>query len=138
MKSRYLQIKLLILMIVSIGWFIPAHAQQTTDLTFKKIEAAIKTNDFKTLATFFNTNVEIIIGEKEDTYAKLQAQFVIEEFFISYPQRSFSILHKGSTAGNFYAVGSYISTRGTFDTNIFIKKYGENFLIDQIRFEKDK
>lgn len=111
---------------------------QSPDAVFAEIETAIKKGDSQMLANYFNNILEINLIDKEQTYSQNQAMFVMKEFFMNYPVKSFSILHKGQSGENIYAVGSYISVKGAFDTNIFIKKYNGNFKINQLRFEPDK
>ena len=110
---------------------------QTRDELFVKIESAIKNGDAIALSEMFDRTVEITIAETDKEYAKNQAMYVVKEFFVNYPIRSFNIVHKGNSGDTYYAVGLYISTKGNFDTNIFIKKFGDQFLIDRIRFDKD-
>ncbi|MBX3102601.1 MAG: DUF4783 domain-containing protein [Bacteroidetes bacterium] len=112
----------------------PAQAQQA-DEVFARIERAILAGDAGTLASFFGSQVEVTITDREDIYSKDQATFVVKEFFQNYPVRSFKILHKGSSSNTYYAVGEYYSTRGKFDTNVFIKRSGNTYVIEQIRFE---
>jgi uncharacterized membrane protein YvbJ len=109
---------------------------QTSEELLGKIESAIKKGDSQALAQFFNSTVEITIGDNDQDYARNQAQFVVKEFFTNYPPRTFTLMHKGGSGDKFYAVGSYISTRGTFDTNVLIQKTGNNYYIFQLRFEK--
>jgi hypothetical protein len=113
-------------------------AQNQPDEIFQQIESAIKKGDATALSSFFNSMLDLATLDKEQTYSSSHATFVMKEFFMNYPVRSFSILHKGNSGDNIYAVGSYISTKGTFDTNIFIKKYGNTYKINQLRFELDK
>jgi|YNPMSStandDraft_2_1061718.scaffolds.fasta_scaffold01163_6 hypothetical protein len=113
-------------------------AQNSADEVFQQIESAIKKGDAAALSTHFNSMLDLTILDKEQTYSSSHAMYVMKEFFMNYPVRSFSILHKGNSGDNVYAVGSYISTKGVFDTNIFIKKYGNTYKINQLRFEPDK
>ena len=114
-----------------------ARAQATADETFAQIEQAIRNADAPALARHFKPTVEVTIEDADQDYAKNQAQFVIKEFFVNYPVRAFSIVHKGVSGDTHYAVCTYESTRGAFDTNIFLKKQGGAFLVEHIRFERD-
>lgn len=109
---------------------------QSSEELLAKIESAIKKADSQALAQFFHTTVEITIGDNDQDYARNQAQFVVKEFFTNYPPRTFTLMHKGSSGDKFYAVGSYVSTRGTFDTNLLLQKSGSGYAIFQLRFEK--
>lgn len=107
-----------------------------SDEVFAKIENAIKKSDSQVLSQFFNSTVEVTINDNDQDYARNQAQFVVKEFFTNYPVRSFTLMHKGSSGNKFYAVGSYISARGTFDTNILVQKTDNGYYVFQLRFEK--
>ncbi len=109
---------------------------QTSDAVFAAIEASIKKTDIASLAQHFHTTVEVTIGDNDQDYARKQAQYVVKEFFTNYPVRTFTMMHKGNSGENFYAVGTYVSNRGTFDTNILVRKTGTSYRIHQIRFEK--
>jgi hypothetical protein len=113
----------------------PELPDQQADEIFARIERAIVSGDAATLSSFFGSQVEVTIKDREDIYSKDQATFVVREFFQNYPVRSFKILHKGSSSNTYYAVGEYYSTRGKFDTNVFIKRSGNTYVIEQIRFE---
>lgn len=122
-------------LVLLLSLFSTSYAQ---DDVFNKIEQCIRTGDAVALSAYFNNNVEITVGKTDQDYAKAQAQFVIRDFFANNPVRSFAIVHKGSSGDTYYAVGTYQSARGNYDTNIFLKRNGGSFLIEQIRFEMDR
>ncbi|MCS7084910.1 MAG: DUF4783 domain-containing protein [Bacteroidia bacterium] len=129
------------LCIVGALWYMAATQRtpaQNIDEMLGQVEQAIGRNDAQTLARFFNHHVEITILDKEDTYPKNQAVFVVKEFFMNYPPRGFRFIHKGHSSDTYYAVGRYTSTRGIFDANVFIRKNGTIFAIEQLRFEQGK
>lgn len=111
---------------------------QSLQQTLTGIEQSISRADAQALSKYFNEYVEVTINEKEETYPKAQAIFILKEFFSSNKIQSFHILHQGSSNQNFYAIGEYKTSQGKYDANIFIKKIGTNFLVEQIRFEKEK
>ena len=111
---------------------------QTLEATLTEIERAIVAGDAQALSRYFNRDVEINIEDKEQVYNKTQAAYVTREFFMKYPVKTFRLLHKGSSGDRFYAVGEYFSLRGKFDTNIFIKKSGNEYVVEALRFDKSK
>jgi hypothetical protein len=111
---------------------------QNADDFFNTIEQAINRSDAQALSNFFNSQVDITIGDKDVPYTRSQALYVVREFFMNYPVRNFAIRHKGNSGTTLYAIGEYYSSRGKFDTNIFIKKVGNTYVIEQLRFEQDK
>jgi hypothetical protein len=108
---------------------------QTQAAFLEKIEKAIQKNDVTSLAPLLNGSVELSVNNRESVYNREQAKEVVREFFMNYPVRTFRLLHNGANGGNAYAVGEYQSTRGSFHTNILIRKVGEQFVVDQLRFE---
>lgn len=135
--SRTRKWALFLALAMVLGTGIVAQAQ-TADGTLKQVETAIRAGDAEALAAHFHTTVEVTIGENDNVYQAAQAKFVLKDFFQKHSPRSFSILHKGNTADTYYAVGAYVSSSGTnYDTNIFLKKVGARYVIEQIRFEAD-
>ncbi|MCE3007324.1 MAG: DUF4783 domain-containing protein [Bacteroidetes bacterium] len=115
----------------------PVQAQGTQEV-FAQIERSIAGANASSLSAYFGSQVEVTINDQDNVYSKDQATFVIKEFFQDHPVRSFKILHTGSSNNTYYAVGEYYSTRGRYDTNVFIKKNGNSYLIEQIRFESEQ
>lgn len=109
---------------------------QSSDELLARVSQHINRADAQGLSVYFHSNVDITIADKEQNYPKNQAIFVLREFFMNYPIRSFSILHKGNSGDVYYAIGEYLSTRGKFDANIFLKKSGSGYLIERISFEQ--
>lgn len=115
----------------------PALMAQTVDEVFGKIEAAIRSGDATALAAHFNASVEVTIADKGQDYSRNQALFVVKEFFGSNPVKTFGFAHRGNSGTTYYAVGSYSTAKGTYDVNVFVKKYTEGYRVDQIRFERE-
>mgnify|MGYP005842076183 CR=1 FL=1 len=111
---------------------------QGIEEVFGQVEQAIGRNDAQSLSRYFHHHVEITILDKEDTYPKNQAVFVVKEFFMNYPPQGFRFMHRGHSSDTYYAVGQYTSNRGVFDTNVFIRKSGTIYAIEQLRFEQGK
>lgn len=84
-----------------------------------------------------NTSIELETPTSKGIYSKGQAQQIIDKFFQKYPPISFTISQKGnSSGGSRFAVGNYSSTRDrNFRVTIFIKKSGNDYLIQEIKFE---
>lgn len=110
---------------------------QNIDAMLVKVESAIAGGNASGLSVFLNSTVEISLPDKDETFSSTQAQFVLKDFFSKNPPKSFKIIHKGSSGNTYYAVGTYTSVKGIFDTNIFIKQVGDKLMIHQLRFEKE-
>ena len=103
-----------------------------------QIVIAIKAGNAEELAKFFDNRIEITILDEEAIYSKAQAELVIKDFFTKYPPKSFQLVHNGtSSKGSEYAIGNLITTKQKFRTYFYIKKVGQTYYIEQLRFEKE-
>ena len=103
----------------------------------ERISLAIQTGNSKELAKYFDSTVEITIGEKEETYSKAQAEMVLKDFFTKNKPASFKMIHNGSSQGSQYGIGTLITDKGAFRTYIYLKQKGESVFIQEIRFENE-
>lgn len=104
---------------------------------FQEVARSIQAGNSVSLSGHFAANVEVTLPDAEGTYSSKQAQFVVADFFKEFPVKTFKIVHKGNSGATHYAVGTYSSTKGVFDANIFIKEVGNKYVISQIRFEAE-
>jgi len=104
---------------------------------FKEIENAISLGNANMMVNYLNTSIELETPSSKGIYSRSQAELIIDKFFQKYPPISFTVTQKGnSSGGSRFAVGNYMSTRErTFRVTIFIKKSGQDFLIQEIKFE---
>lgn len=130
MKKNILQILISVLFLFS--------ACITKAGTLENIAAAIQVGNSSELSKYFDTNIDITLFNKEDMYSKIQAELIVKDFFQKNPPTSFKIIHKGaSNQGSEYAIGSLITSFGSFRTYIYLKQKENNSYIQEIRFEKD-
>lgn len=114
----------------------------TTDLPFPQIDEialSIKNSSSKDLAQFFDSSVEIKLGETRGDYSKSQAEIVMRDFFKKYPAINFIILQQGESAEKIrYIIGKYQSNTDSF--RILVKgksKIDEQLKIYGIEFTKE-
>jgi len=106
--------------------------------TLETIATAIQSGNAKELAKYFDSNVDISVYNKEESYSKTQAEMVVKDFFVKNPPTAFKIIHKGaSNQGSEYAIGTLSTNVGSFRTYIYVKQKGTAYSIQEIRFEKD-
>jgi len=103
------------------------------------IASAIKAGDSKALATYFDTTVEVKIGNKEGAYSKSQAETIVKDFFTKNKPKSFSFKHNGPSGGNnaHYAIGTLVTDKGSFMTYVYLKKKDDKFFIQELNFENE-
>lgn len=116
-------------------WGSQLQAQSPTS-ALKAIEKAIVSADAEALGTHFNTSVDVTVPSSDKSYSSQQATFVIKEFFSNSGVKAFESMHEGQSGATYYSTGVLTTSKGEFDTNIFLKKIGDQYLITQIRFEK--
>jgi hypothetical protein len=103
------------------------------------IVAAIKAGNARELAKYFNTTIELVIGDKEGIYSKPQAEQILKDFFTKNPltKDSFRLLHEVGKESSRYAIGNLYTTKGVYRISFLIKTVNNVPLIDQLRIEED-
>lgn len=103
------------------------------------IIASIQKADAAALAGYFNSTVDLEIGNTDGNFSKKQAEVIVRDFFGKNPVQSFSVNHKGSSDdGSEYMIGSYANKSGKkYRVYILIKKLDNKYLITQLQFEED-
>lgn len=104
---------------------------------YENIGASIGSGNAKSLAAYFDNNIDLTIISQESMYSRVQAESIVRDFFAKNPAKSFTIIHKGaSKEGTLYAIGNFTTTQGkVFRTSFFLKQVGSNYIIQELRFE---
>ncbi len=136
MRLSHIIILLAILQLLCVGQVFsqPNNGRISSELTH-----ALSTGNTDELARSFNDRVEITINDVRDVYSLTQAKFVMKKFFTDFPPSdtfTFSPSHTGNTETTIYAIGTYKSSRGNFEVNMFLKRSGDGEKIDRIRFDR--
>ena len=103
---------------------------------FDDISAAIRTGDVHTISSYFGTNVDLTIINREEMYSKAQAEQLLKDFFSKNNPVSFNIIHTGvSKEGSKYAIGTLTTSQGAiYRTYFYIKQNGSSYYIQELRF----
>lgn len=109
--------------------------QEPASAVLNVVEESLVAGDAALLASTFHSRVELTLEGRSQIQTKVQAQYVMSQFFASYPPSSFTLNHKGETGGTLYALGEYRSAKGTFEVNIFIRFESGTNRISELRFE---
>lgn len=101
------------------------------------INNAIKKGSASSLASFFNSAVEISLPENEGTYSKGQAQMILSTFFEKNKPKSFVVVQEGASANNSsFVIGTYTTTNNkNYRVYYVTKKVNGIDLIQHIEFE---
>ncbi|UEG51166.1 DUF4783 domain-containing protein [Ferruginibacter lapsinanis] len=96
---------------------------------------AMKAGNYNEVAKFFDTNVEISMPDKSNSYSRSQAALVLKDFFTTNSIKGFDIIHKGENGGSQYCIGTLKSKNGTYRTTIFMKQKADVQVLQELRFE---
>jgi len=111
---------------------------QKQDDVIKDVVQSIKTTDAKKLAGFFNSTIDLELGDIDGSYSKTQAEIIIRDFFKKSPLKSFTLNHQGSSDdGSKYIIGTYKTTEKEYRVYILLKPQNNKLLIHQLQFEND-
>jgi hypothetical protein len=95
---------------------------------------AMKSGNASEVAKYFDENVEITLFDKSNSYAKRQAEQVLNDFFINNPVKDFEVIHQSENGDSQYCIGNLITKNGTYRTTIYVKQHGQKQLIQELRF----
>ncbi|MFK7954100.1 MAG: DUF4783 domain-containing protein [Ekhidna sp.] len=112
-------------------------SQGSEDATIRDIGTALSAGSSKELINFCNKTVEIKINGESSNYSKAQAEVVLKDFFRKNAPKEFNYIHQGTSEGLKYTIGKYTHEGGAFRVVMFIKKIGDNYLIDTMNFSKE-
>lgn len=118
------------LMILSVS-FVSAQSSEITS----EIISALNNGDAAKLSSYLNTNVELVIGAKNDVFSKQQATGIITDFFKANKVSSFQLLHKGNKEAASFAIGEIKTNTGSFRVYLLTRKSGQQTVIQQLRIE---
>lgn len=100
-----------------------------------EVTAAISQGSAGKLTPFLGSNVELVIGNKNDVYSKQQAVEIISDFFKRNTVSSFQVLHSGAKDASSFAIGTLKTSAGTYRVYILTRKTGTKTVIQQLRIE---
>ncbi len=121
-----------IVFIASISFFVFADI-------FSDINSSMKDGNFKLIASYFNTSIELNIPGADGLFSKAQAELLMKDFFTRNTPRKFVIKHNGdSQDGSKYFIGILETGSGNFRTYYYVKNNNGNYLIKELRIERDR
>ena len=125
--------------IISLLFMIPLFIYAASFDGLTELATAFKKSDSKTIASYFDTMIEIKISDKEGTYSKSQGEQILKDFFEKNNVIDFHFKHDGASGANNaqYAIGSISTSSGKFRTYIYMKKKGDTFVIQELTIENE-
>lgn len=99
---------------------------------------AIGSGNAENLANYFNSDIELIILEKEGLYSKSQAEQILKEFFKRNGPSHFELNHHGRRNATAYYIGTLYSNTGRYRISYFMdKNFSDEDVIINFRIEDD-
>ena len=134
MKNRSIALIFLALIM-----FLSGHVLRGQSTTTNQIVSAVRNADAAGLAKYFNSTVDLELGNSDGNYSKKQAEIILKDFFQKNPVQSFSINHEGSSNdGSKYMIGSCVGkNKKKFRVYILLKNKNDGLLITQLQFEEE-
>lgn len=120
----------LFLISFSLFFALPYIPAQTSDFPSEIITALDKGNAGQ-LSGYLNSNVELVIENRNDVFSKQQASGIISDFFRKNKVNDFLLLHKGNKDAASFAIGTLKTSSGNFRVYVLIR----NNEIQQLRIE---
>lgn len=107
--------------------------------SLEQITQAISSGNATALGAYFDKSVEIAVLDEEDVYSKTEAIKIVQGFFNKNKPQSFSQVHQGASKGNDsqYCIGNMGTNGGTYRVYVYMKTNGGNYLIQELRFDKE-
>lgn len=126
-----------IILIISL-FILPLSAQQAFNKAFSQMKTAINKADYAALSELFSESIDLTVLETDGIYSKAQAKGVIKNFFQADKPKSFLIKHQGSSNdGTVYAIGLYVSTKGSYRVYALFKEKQGMAKIVQLQIEEE-
>lgn len=119
----------LVFLMCSVGM---ANAQHEVSET---ILDALASGDAVTLSSYFNDNIELVIGSTNDVFSKQQASGIIADFFSKNKVHSFQVLHKGTKETSAFSICTMKTGAASYRVYVLVRKASTRQLIQQLRIE---
>ena len=124
-----------LLMLLGLQMQVFAQAAMEPKSEIAAINKAIAAGDAEALGAYLNTSVDVTLPSADKVFSSQQATFVLKDFFQDQEVKDFEVMHTGKSGITYYSTGYLTTGKGEFDTTFFLKKFGDKYLITQIRFE---
>lgn len=98
--------------------------------------SALQSGSAADLSKYFDSNVELTLPEKSDSYSKAQAQIILRDFFANNGVKGFEVKHKSENdQRGAYFIGNLNSNSGKYRTTVYMRTRGDRQVVNQIRFQ---
>lgn len=103
------------------------------------IAKAISSGDATALSQYFAEGVEMTVLGDANLYSKAEAKTAVQAFFEANKPQKYTQVHEGSSkgAGGQYCIGILETSGQKFRVMLYLEKSAKNYLIKEIKFEKE-
>ncbi|MBN4082111.1 DUF4783 domain-containing protein [bacterium AH-315-B15] len=98
--------------------------------------SAFKTGNAVKIASYFGSNVDLSILEKENLVSKSQGQQILKGFFDKHKPSGFTIKHKGKTGSSEYIIGELKADK-VYRVTLNAKSSGSKKTITSLTIEEN-
>lgn len=104
---------------------------------FSAVINTIKSGKSTSIAPYLANEVEITIGGNDGTYSKAEALTALQNFYNQNKPTNCSMVHNGVAKDQeaYYCIGKLDAGGKSYRLYIYFKKTGEQYLIQEMRFE---
>lgn len=107
------------------------------DIT-NQVAGAFKKSDAATISSFFMSQLELTMPDREGLMEKNQAQTALTQFFKENPVTGFTIKHQGtSKLDDQFRIAELTTAKGVYRVTFFMKKQDGSMKIKQLKIERD-
>ena len=139
MKKKFLSLLIVLMAFLSANNFTFANESMVETGIVEQVSSTLSSNSAaNNLAAYFDNTIEMTLLDKESNYSKSQAQAILNAFFQTHSITNFKLKHNGkSPDGSTFGIGTLTTSNGNFNVVFYAKQKGAQFLIQEIRVEKE-
>lgn len=120
-------------------YLFPLYIQIPQADPLNNVATLLKDGNTKELFKIFSSTVELTILDEANVYSKVQAQIVLNNFFIKNQPKSMKIIHTSNTNLNYrFAVILLTTSTGNYRTSYSLKRIEESLYLTDVRIELEK
>ncbi len=97
-----------------------------------EIKKAFVSGDSKSLALYFDRNVELLLIDKGDVYSKAQAELIIKNFFTNYAPKSFIVESENKDETTNFAIARLKTNKNDFRIYIAYRNNSQKPIVNQM------
>lgn len=115
-----------------------AHSESHEEFgVLSQLVKAFNESNYRQLAQQSDELLELTFENEARHYSQTQTRFALKDFFQRNPVASFEILHSSQQTSIRYIIGNYRSSMGDYRISIRMRKIGNEYRINMMKFRKE-